>query len=630
MTRIIFLTIFFSGPYLLGAQNTKVPSRMEFAGIKLRIMDDAREEIQKDVDALTASPKYFEIKAERARTYFPIIERIFKEENLPDDFKYLCLQESALISDAVSSSDAVGFWQFKDFSAMEVGMRVDKYVDERMNIVASTRGAAKYLHNNNQHFDNWLHALQAYQMGAGGAMKVLDNGHEGSKSMVINKKTYWYVKKFLAHKIAFEGSTNQKGMIEISEYYNGSNRAIKDIANETGVSEDEISTYNKWLKKGKVPDDKKYAVIIPRGNMNTELVATTIAKKTVKDEKVTVEYLFDKPGDFPKIEDEIDARAGKIVDINGLPGIVAGRNDRIPELADKAGISLHKFLKYNDMGIDGRLVPGQVYYMKAKRSKAKAYNHVAQTDETLWSVSQKFGLKLKKLKLKNRYKEDFTLIAGRVLWLRYIRPSNVDIEYKEVTQIPKPVVASKSEIINSSKIEEMDTLMNAMIDSDSLNIQKETKEIETVEIAEIDSFQINELNIAESTNFEEDIDEPEIEDDEQDKILKIHEVALGETYYAISKLYTVSVINVLKWNNLKISDKLSIGQKLNIYVDQADNILPNLTASNASTLKYHIVKEGETLYQISKIYKVNIQELMRLNNMADTDIRQGEKLKIVD
>ena len=142
--RIIFLSCLLYCSYYSHAQQPVVTSRMEFAGIKLRIMDDARREIQKDVDALTASPKYYEIKAERARTYFPIIERVFKEERLPQDFKYLCLQESALISDAVSTSNAVGFWQFKDFTAVEVGMRVDRTVDERKNIVASTRGAARW------------------------------------------------------------------------------------------------------------------------------------------------------------------------------------------------------------------------------------------------------------------------------------------------------------------------------------------------------------------------------------------------------------------------------------------------------------------------------------------------------
>src|SRR3954469_4035611 len=82
--------------YMAAAQSPQVPHKMHFADMTLTIRDDARKEIQKDVDAMTLSPKHFNIKAERAKTYFPIIEKVFAEENVPEDFKYLVLQESAL------------------------------------------------------------------------------------------------------------------------------------------------------------------------------------------------------------------------------------------------------------------------------------------------------------------------------------------------------------------------------------------------------------------------------------------------------------------------------------------------------------------------------------------------------
>src|SRR5687768_2362235 len=167
----IFAALFFAVAFPAAAQKVEVPHKLDFAGITLIIRDDARKEIQKDVDALTQSLRHYNIKAERAKTYFPIIEKIFRDEKVPDDFKYLALQESALIPDAVSTSNAVGFWQFKDFTAIENGLRVDRDIDERMNIVASSRAAARYIKKNNSFFDNWIYALQAYQMGAGGVMK---------------------------------------------------------------------------------------------------------------------------------------------------------------------------------------------------------------------------------------------------------------------------------------------------------------------------------------------------------------------------------------------------------------------------------------------------------------------------
>ncbi|MCK5207525.1 MAG: lytic transglycosylase domain-containing protein, partial [Cyclobacteriaceae bacterium] len=193
---ILSLILFYTA---LSAQGSpKVPSNYEFAGIKLTVSEGARKQIQADVDALHRSQTYLQRKVDKIDLYFPIIERVFREENLPDDFKYLTIQESALVSDAVSSSNAVGFWQFKEASAIEVGLRVDKYIDERMHITASSHAAAKYIKKNNFFFDNWVYALLAYNTGPTGAEKHIDKKYLGKKKMEITKRTHWYVKKFLA------------------------------------------------------------------------------------------------------------------------------------------------------------------------------------------------------------------------------------------------------------------------------------------------------------------------------------------------------------------------------------------------------------------------------------------------
>ncbi len=130
--RFFAVALFFCGATASSAQPPVVPHKMGFAGIPLTLSDGVRQEIQLDVNMLTKHVRYFNMHVERARAYFPIIEKIFEEEGVPEDFKFLALQESALVADAVSVSDAVGFWQFKDFTAMEMGMRVDKEIDERM------------------------------------------------------------------------------------------------------------------------------------------------------------------------------------------------------------------------------------------------------------------------------------------------------------------------------------------------------------------------------------------------------------------------------------------------------------------------------------------------------------------
>jgi membrane-bound lytic murein transglycosylase D len=71
--------------------------------------------------------QYFLVK--RAARYFPIIEPILKQHNIPDDFKYVALIESGLMN-VVSPANAAGFWQFLDNTAKQYGLEVTEEVDE--------------------------------------------------------------------------------------------------------------------------------------------------------------------------------------------------------------------------------------------------------------------------------------------------------------------------------------------------------------------------------------------------------------------------------------------------------------------------------------------------------------------
>ncbi len=407
------------------AQTPKVPSKLEFAGINLKLSEGARKEIQEKVNMLTKSQKHFMIKVNRSASYFPIVEQIFEEEGLPDDFKYLAIQESGYISDAVSSSNAVGFWQFKKATAQEVGLRVDSKVDERLNIASASRGAAKYLQQNNLFFNNWVHALQAYQMGAGGAQRALKNIESGAKSMHITKDTYWYVKTFLAHKIAFEQAIElaRNSVPRLYIYTEGKNQSLKEIAKRTSTPIDSLKKYNKWLRTKNIPSDKKYAVIIPNF-INAPITPVLTQAKGTDDGQPLVskgEGII-IPHTMPAIKE---------FTINGLPAVMSNTELSIDELAEKFKISPTTFSSYNDILPHYKVLANQVYYLKRKMAKGKIYYHTVAQNETLWSVSQRFGIRIDRIKKMNRMGEaENELEVGRVLWLKKLRPKNIPVEYK--------------------------------------------------------------------------------------------------------------------------------------------------------------------------------------------------------
>ena len=100
----------------------------------------------------------------------------------------------------------------------------------------------------------------------------------------------------------------------------------------------------------------------------------------------------------------------------------------------------------------------------------------------------------------------------------------------------------------------------------------------------------------------------------------------GQTYYSISKLYNVEINDLLAWNGLTTNDKLAVGQKLVVNPTAATSRTSSTPTGGNYTM--HTVVSGETLFRIAKNYGVTTQEIQKLNNMPDTNVKLGETLKI--
>lgn len=604
----------------LQAANTDaptVPNTIQFAGLNLKLTEKARRKIQAEVNALTRNPRYFQIKVDRLQIYFPIIERVFDEEGLPQDFKYLALQESALISDAVSSSNAVGFWQFKKEAAFEVGLRIDRNIDERLNIVSSTRGAAKYLKKNNRvFFDNWVHALLAYQQGPGGALKLVKKKYRGSRSMPIDSHTHWYVIKFLAHKIAFEQVKSEAPKLYLVEYHEGQGKTIKEISDQKQMDFAQVQKYNKWLKRGKVPNDKRYTVILPY-EQNPALLASTDNNKSkrsalsAKRQAPFASRYPTNPAKYPLVQNYRNRTKG--IKINGIRGVRLKEDMELAALERATGVSTKRLLYYND--ISGRKFPraGELWYLKPKGSKAREEYHVVEKGEDLWSVSQKYGIKLSQLRKKNRIsKRQTTVKTGRILWLKSTRPSGEPVAYQPFDAPPNDKISTDKTGSDAYRLPEEKQA------SQLENVQHQFQKI----TAERFSKKPEQQEYSESVVWTE----PEkLAKPEQ----KVHVVYSGETLYSISKIYGISIEDLRIWNNLIDSNVLSIGQHL--IVSDAKQLSEYQTISSAAAeteFILHKVKPGETLYQIARDYQATIKQLMEWNEKSDFNLRIGEELKI--
>jgi len=388
---IFFLSLLFS--INVFSQNIpQVPEVVTLDKIRLKINEYARNEIQIEVDALHANRKYFNAIIDKINIYFPIIEEILEEENIPTDFKYLSLQESSLIPDAVSSSNAVGFWQFKSTTAKTYGLNINNLVDERLNVVSSTKAAAKYLKNSNFVFDNWIFTLLSYMTGLTGAKSILDKKSYGSKRMEINKNTHWYIKRFLAHKIAYQDEINKESYNDnFTIYENYETKNIEDLSESLSVNLDDLKSYNKWLKSSELPRDKVYSFLVPLKSKNSY--------SQIKSSVISKVKSFISSSQNSLIDEKIKLIAEKkMILLNGLPSIIVDSDDTMDEIFKLYNISRKSFFSYNDISSNHKLQMGIPYYFVNKRNRGRVQTYIRRKEESLWEISQIFGIKLKKLK----------------------------------------------------------------------------------------------------------------------------------------------------------------------------------------------------------------------------------------
>lgn len=136
---------------------------------------------------------------ERASRYLPMMRRIFREEQLPEELLNLAFIESAVNPWATSRVKAAGIWQFMASTGRLYGMQVSWWVDERRDPEKATRGAAAYLKKLYGMFESWELALAAYNAGEGKVQRAIAQQRTRDFwKLRLPKETKYFVPAFMA------------------------------------------------------------------------------------------------------------------------------------------------------------------------------------------------------------------------------------------------------------------------------------------------------------------------------------------------------------------------------------------------------------------------------------------------
>ena len=213
---------------------------------------------------------------DRSWSYVPVMEEIFRSEGVPEELIYLALVESCFRGKA-SYRGAGGYWQLLSPTARSMGLRVDAWVDERVDPIKSTRAAAQYLKTLHDRFGSWPLALAAYNAGDAAVTRCVQRYGSNDFWTLYNRKAFsrttrQYVPKVLAA-IQIARDLESHGFrrpesFEVFDFEPISVRKplkLEEVARWIQVPVSDLRVLNPSLRKDSIPPGSEYTLRLPLG-----------------------------------------------------------------------------------------------------------------------------------------------------------------------------------------------------------------------------------------------------------------------------------------------------------------------------------------------------------------------------
>ena len=339
----------------------------------------------------------------RSGLYRDMIQRVLKEEGVPQDLIYLAQAESGFQPLALSRAGARGMWQLMAQRASGYGLQRNWWVDERQDPEASTRAAARHLKDLYKEFGDWYLAMAAYNSGPGTVLKAVQRtGYADFWQLynrgVLPKETQNYVPIILAVTIMAK-NPSQYGLDDVV-------RAKPAVADEVKIdypvdlrlvaecvdtSVATLQELNPSLLRMTTPKQGNFELHLPAGTRDKYL--TSIAS-IPSDMRVWWRYHKVAAGEtLERVARAYHTTPNAIAQANGLKGGELEANSKlIIPIAP------------------GKHAPGEA----GDRYSARMVRYRVRKGDTVSSVADDFGVRPELLRKWNHLSSN-SLRAGRVL-----------------------------------------------------------------------------------------------------------------------------------------------------------------------------------------------------------------------
>lgn len=338
---------------------------------------------------------------------FHIVEEIEKRD-LPMELALLPAIESSYKPRAVSSSSAVGLWQFVPSTGKAYGLNQDWWYDGRRDALASTKAALDYLTILNKRFKgDWFITLAAYNAGQGTVSRAIKANAKKGKStryqdLKLRTETQRYIPKIIAlkniinnpHKygVTLPEIANKpyfkvvklKGQIDLHKF-----------ADTAGIERDELSNLNAGFKRWATSPNGPHQLLIPinaNGNVNHAEIAV--------QQTETLNYANHR----------------------------IARGESLSTIARKYGVSVNALRSSNNLSSNNiragknLLIPVRASAQPTASITSHANStapkqHTVKKGDTLWSISRFYKIQLNNLLTWNNLSKNHVLKLNQTIRL---------------------------------------------------------------------------------------------------------------------------------------------------------------------------------------------------------------------
>lgn len=276
----------------------------------------------------------------RAGRYLEMIRDTLRDHGLPEDLAFVAMIESGFNPVAVSRAGAKGMWQFMAATARRYGLRVDQWVDERLDPEKSTLAAAAYLRDLYAQFGSWSLAQAAYNAGEMTVVRAIRAvGSKDfwtlAKSSSLKQETKEFVPQIHAATVIGQdpsryGFDVRGTPVDVEFVSVPASTPLTAIAKASGVSMDALRTLNPVLVKGVTPPGGVYRLRVPAGTSDTIQASLAPGRP------------LGAPSRVPVRVDAYPVRPG----------------DTLSRISKRHGVSVADLVRWNNLSPDAVIRPG--------------------------------------------------------------------------------------------------------------------------------------------------------------------------------------------------------------------------------------------------------------------------------